>query len=406
MTNQPNETPEEKELHSGKYEGKFAAKKGKKESVASEDKKEKKSKKDKREKKEKKHRLPLGVRILLIILIVLLALVVIAVVTFLILRSIGKRKSVIVQPDTVISIADGSSDKTVIVQKDDKGRVIEYDGHTYELNENLTAILFVGVDAEFSDASTTYGSAGQADVIMLVVMDTVTGHTEILGFPRDAYAEVGVYSADGRYLRTEFTQLCHAFAYGDQHELSCKNTVESVERFLYGIQIPSYIALDMDGILVANDSIGGVTLTSLDDIDLSRWHHVKAGEKITLLGDEADSYIRSRSHEDMEANKARMARQSQYVREFVATVVGNAKGDPMSLVGLYQTLGDYMVTNIGLDTATYLAPVALQGGMSFSDDNLHTIKSTVEMVEGYPMYYLDEDDLRVSIINTFYTQID
>lgn len=382
--NQPNETPEE--LHSGKYEGKFAAKKGKKE--------------------KKKHRFPLLVRILFIILIVLVSLVIVAGATYLILRNSGRLKSAIVNPDTVISIADDSSGKAVINQKDDKGRVIEYNGHTYELNDHLTAILFMGIDENITDKSTTYGTAGQADVILLIAMDTESGETEILCFPRDAYAEVGVYSADGRYLRTEFTQLCHAFAYGDQHEISCENTVESVEHFLYGIQVPSYIALDISGILVANDSIGGVTLTSLNDIDLTKWHHVKAGETVTLLGKEAEAYIRSRSHEDIDANVSRMERQRQYVQAFVSTVVQQAKGDPLSLIGLYQLLDDYMVTNVGLDTATYLAPIALKGGLHFSDENIHTIKSNIEMVDGYPMYYLDEDDLRDSIINTFYIQID
>lgn len=386
MTNLPNEIPEKDVVPSGKYEGKFSAKKEKKE--------------------KKKHRFPLIVRILFIILIVIVSLVIIAGATYLILRNSGRLKSAIVHPDTVISIADNSSDKGVVTQKDNKGRIIEYDGHTYELNDHLTAVLFMGIDKNISDRATTYGNAGQADVILLIAMDTDSGHTKILCFPRDAYAEVGVYSADGRYVRTEFTQLCHAFAYGDQHEISCENTVESVERFLYGIQIPSYIALDMSGILVANDSIGGVTLNSIGDVRLSRWHTVKDGEQITLLGDEADSYIRSRSHEDIEANKARMARQRQYVQAFVSQVVQHAKGDPLSLISLYQLLDDYMVTNVGLDTVSYLAPIALKGGLRFSDENIHTIESTVEMVDGYPMYYLDEDDLLDSIINTFYIRID
>lgn len=403
MTNLPNETPETKKSRPGKYVGKFAAKKEKEEIEEVGESEELEVKKGKKEKKKKKHRFPLLVRILFIILIVLLSLIVVLAATYLILRYNGRLKSAIVHPDTVISIADNSGDKGV-VQKDDKGRVIEYNGHTYELNEHMTAILFMGIDQNISEQDSTFGSAGQADVILLIALDTNTGHSKILAFPRDAYAEVGVYSADGRYVRTEFTQLCHAFAYGDQHALSCKNTVESVERFLYGIQIPSYVALDMDGILVANDSIGGVTLTALGDIELSKWHRVKAGEEITLLGKEAEAYIRSRSHEDIDANKARMERQRQYVQAFVAKVVQQAKGDPMKIVSLYQTLDDYMVTNIGLDTVSYLAPIALKGGLSFND--VHTIESTVEMVDGYPMYYLDEDDLRESIIDTFYIQID
>lgn len=381
MTNQPTEQPEHK--RSGHYEGKFSAKK----------------------KEKKKHRFPLGIRILFTVLIVLACLVAALAATYFILRATGHTKSHIVDPDTVISFPQNTDEgKEVVVQKDDKGRVIEYNGHTYELNENLTTLLFMGVDTTITDDPRTPGQAGQADVILLIVMDTETGHTKTLCFPRDSYAEVDLYSTGGTFLRTDHTQLCLAFAYGDQHELSCENMIASVERFLYGIQISSYVALDMNGILVANDSIGGVTLTSLDDIQLSRGHSVKKGEEITLLGDEADSYIRSRSHEDIDANVARMARQKQYCEAFASTVLHQAKGDPFSLVNLFQSLSPYMVTNVGLDTVSYLAPIALKGGLSFED--FHTIESTIDMVDGYPMYYLDEADLQDSIVNTFYTQID
>ena len=381
MTNQPAEQSEHK--NSGRYEGKFSTKK----------------------KEKKKHRFPLIVRILFTFLIVLACLVVALAATFFILHATGHSKSKIIKPDTVISFPQNADNgKEVVVQKDDKGHVIEYNGHTYELNENLTALLFMGIDTTITDDPRTPGQAGQADVILLIVLDTKTGHMKTLCFPRDSYAEVDLYSTGGTFIRTDRTQLCLAFAYGDQHELSCENMIASIERFLYGIQINSYVALDMNGILAANDSIGGVTLTALDDIQLSRTHSVKKGEEITLLGKETESYIRSRSHEDIDANVARMARQKQYVEAFSSTVLQQAKGDPLSIVSLYQSLSPYMVTNVGLDTVTYLAPIALKGGLSFND--FHTIESTIEMVDDYPMYYLDEADLQRSIVETFYTQID
>lgn len=365
----------------GKYEGKFAAKKEK-----------------------KKHRFPLGVRILFTVLIVILCLIIAAGSTLLILHEVGRSK-LSVNPDTIVSFpAMEDSDKSVLVQKDDSGRLIEYNGHTYALNEDLTSILFMGVDKRITDQATSFGSAGQADVILIVALDTQTGASKVLCFPRDSYAEVDKYSIDGRYIGTDNTQLCLAFAYGDQHELSCQNMMASVERFLYGIELNSYVALDINGILVANDSIGGVTLNALTDFTFFDSTKVKAGEQTTLLGRHAEAYIRSRSHESKDANVARMARQKQYAQAFASTVIRQAKGDPTSLINLYQLLTDYMVTDIGLDGATYLAPIVLKGGMNFGE--IRIIDSTIEMVDGYPMYYLDENDLVDAVISTFYKQVD
>lgn len=373
MTNQPNEAD--------RYEGKIPA-----------------------EKEKKKHRFPLGVRILFTVLIVLLCLLIALAVTVLILYESGHRRMEL-NPDTVISFpSESGTDKAVIVQKDDQGKLIEYNGHTYELNENLTTVLFMGIDKAITDETTSYGSAGQADVILLIALDTQTGQSKIICFPRDAYAEVDKYSINGRYLGTDNTQLCLAFAYGDQHELSCENMITSVERFLYGLPISGYVALDLRGILLANDSIGGVTLNSLTDFRFYDGATVKAGEQTTLLGKHAEAYIRSRSHETKDANVARMARQKQYVQSFASTVIHRAKGDPTSLIDLYKLLDPYMVTNIGLDGATYLAPIVLKGGMSFGE--VHVIESTIEMVDGYPMYYLDENDLKDAVVSAFYKQID
>lgn len=376
--NQPNEHAQN---HNSHYVGKFAAKKEK-----------------------KKHRFPLIVRILFVFLIVLISLVIAVGATVLILHESGRNKMTI-DPDTVVSFpTENNNDKSVIVQKDDKGQQIEYNGHTYQLNENLTTFLFMGIDKTITDDTTSYGSAGQADVILLVALDTQTGQAKILCFPRDSYAEVDKYSIDGRYMGTDFTQLCLAFAYGDQHALSCENMIKSVERFLYGIQINSYIALDINGILLANDSIGGVTVNALTDFKFFDGSSVKAGESTTLLGRHAEAYIRSRSEEDIDANIARMARQKQYVQAFATTVIRQAKGDPSSLIRLYQLLDDYMVTDLGLDSVAFLAPIALKNGGEFAFRTVATEK--IELVGRYPMYYLDENDLKDAVVSTFYTQID
>lgn len=371
---------EHEEKVSGRYEGKFASKKEK-----------------------KQHRFPLGIRILFGVAITLVSVIVIAGAAGLILHEAG-RKKMLLDPDTVVSFPTDVDEKDIIVQKDDEGKTISYHGHTYVLNENLATFLFMGIDETISDNPAVPGQAGQADVILLVAIDTETGKTKILCFPRDTYAEVDIYSTSGVYVRTDHTQLCLAYAYGDRLELSCQNMLTSVERFLYGLKINSYVALDMSGILTANDSIGGVTVKSLLDFRKQNGSYVKTGDEVTLLGKDAEQYIRSRSHENIDANVARMERQKQYVKAFVNTVIRQSKGDPLSLVSLYQLLEPYMVTDLGLDKATFLAPVALKTDGEFEFRTVQTDK--IEMVDNYPMYFLNETDLQDAVVSVFYTQID
>ena len=58
--------------------------------------------------------------------------------------------------------------------------------------------------------------------------------------------------------------------------------------------------------------VGGVTLTVTSDFSAIDPHLVE-GETITLYGDQALTYVRSRYNIDDETNLARMARQRQYL---------------------------------------------------------------------------------------------
>lgn len=364
---------------SAHYEGKFAAKKAK-----------------------KAHKLSKAPRVLLTVLAILLGLIVLLGAAAFILHESGRRK--LLNPDTVVSFPSGEdTDKSVIVQKDNGDR-ISYQGHTYELNRNLTTFLFMGIDKTVSDGPSVPGQSGQADVILVIALDSETGVAKILCFPRDTYAEVDIYSVEGSYMRTDNAQLCLAYGYGDGLERSCENMITSVERFLYGIPINSYIALDMNGILLANDSVGGITVKALTDFTFFDGQTVRQGEETTLLGQHAEAYIRSRSETQIDANVARMARQKQYVQAFASTVIRQAKGNPASLISLYQLLDDYMVTDLTLDKVAFLAPIALKNGGEFTFRTVQTEK--IELVGKYPMYYLDENDLQDAVISTFYTQID
>ena len=88
-------------------------------------------------------------------------------------------------------------------------------------------------------------------------------------------------------------QLALAHTYGSGEEDSCENTVLAVSNLLYGMEIDHYVSLTMDGVALLNDLVGGVTVEVLDDFSGIDDTLVQ-GETVTLKGQQALTYVRSR----------------------------------------------------------------------------------------------------------------
>ncbi len=344
-----------------------------------------------------KKKLPLVLRIFIILVAVIAVLVIAAAITLYCFYKNGQ-KSMLSYEEASISFKE-----TDVVSEDD-GKTIIFNGSTYRLNENMTTVLFMGIDRDELGENELYGTAGQADCILVLCMDTVTGKTTIINLPRDTYAEVDNFYTDGSYKETLNQQLCLAYAYGDGKMTSCQNMVTSVERLLYGIPIQSCIALDFDGLAVANDAIGGVTLPVIGDVTLTNNYTPTPGETITLSGEDAVKYVRTRKWDGLDANLVRMERQQQYIRAFVSSVTAQSKAKPTIIADLYKQVSPYTATDLTLSEATFLGAFFLQHGADFTT---HTIESTIIAGEdGRPLYHLDDDDLRQTIIDVFYNPVD
>lgn len=338
-------------------------------------------------------------RVLRVFGIVLLALVVLAAAaagTYYYMYSQGKKN--MLSYDNV-SVSFPQDEKQVVMPDD--GNTLVYKGETYHLNTNLTTILFMGVDKKALEEDAVIGTAGQADAIVLAAMDTVTGETKLVSISREAYAQVDVYSIEGYFVNTTFEQLCLAYAYGDGKTTSCENTVNSVSRLLYGLPISSYVSLDLDGIIVANDSIGGVTVQSISDLTLSDGSWLHKGDRIHLMGKETERYIRSRDQEQLDSNLERMDRQKQYLIEFAKIVTSQAKKDLTVPVNLFNTLQPYMATNLTTSDVAFLSTCYLQHGARF---DFQSIDGTIGKLNGSAVYYLDDEDLFETVVDVFYVK--
>lgn len=337
----------------------------------------------------KKHKLPLIVRIFIVILAIIFAAVAIIGGTYLYLREKG-HNSLVVEP------ANPKYEETII-----------YNGHTYVYDRNKVAFAFIGVDRESitPDADTVIGNSGQADTDIVGVIDTNTGEVSVITIPRDTMVDIDLYTVGGEFVRTENMQLCLAYAYGDGGTSSCENVTTAISRILGNVPVEKYFALDLSGIAPLNDAVGGVTVTSLYDFPEDG---VYKGDTVTIQGDFAETYVRHRDMDNIEASLNRTERQTQYIKAYVEQLRNAVTSDFSVISDLYNTASEYSQTNISLSEVTYLATVALSHGVSgFTqytlDGEMRASDSATEDV--FAEYYLDEDSVMEVVVNCFYEQV-
>ena len=284
------------------------------------------------------------------------------------------------------------------VETQNDGEFVVYNGKTYQYNKNVTNILFMGVDKRELQKTEVHGTGGQADVIVLLAVDTKTGKISMINISRDTMTDVTVYSANGGYVGSEKQQLCLSYAYGNGKETSSENTVDSVQRLFYNIPIKSYLALDLDGIASVNDSIGGVDVTSPETIG-----SFVQGQNYHLEGELAESFVRSRNHESADANTLRMQRQQIYVKQFMDKVISATKKQITTPIDLFNASSPYTCTNLNPSKILYLAQsVVLSDGMSVE---MSTVPGESKMGKTYAEYYVNESEFYELFLSVFYNQV-
>lgn len=286
---------------------------------------------------------------------------------------------------------------------EDDGKTIVYNGAKYKYNEDNINILFMGVDRDMQDTGEkVIGENGQADVLIWAALDSKTGHLSLINISRDAMVDVNKYNVEDKYLGTDKMQLCLAYSYGDGKEKSCENTLQSVSRLMYGMPVNAYVAIDYSAIAPLNDAIGGVTVNVLEDLTQSD-SALKAGETVTLHGEQAQTYVRSRNTEVLDSNNQRMERQKQYIDAFLQQAISQTKKNLTLPVTLYNDVSDYMVTNISASEVTHLATLMIQNGVSGGD--ILTVPGEVTQGDVYAEFNPDDKELYKLILSVFYKEI-
>ena len=153
--------------------------------------------------------------------------------------------------------------------------------------------------------------------------------------------------------------------------------------------------MNIDGIKVLNDAIGGVTLTVPQDyteID----PEFKEGETITLDGEQAEKYVRKRDTSVTGSNDGRMERQTQYIKALFSQM-RQKNASEETYEKLMDAGSSYIVTDMQAEDVYNFSKFDL-------NDNDLKVPGETKKGEFNDEYYVDEDALQKLIIELFYVE--
>ncbi|MGN0435020.1 MAG: LCP family protein [Wujia sp.] len=280
---------------------------------------------------------------------------------------------------------------------------IRYKDKLYRYNDQIKTYLFMGIDSKGPVAEAENSiSGGQSDAMFLLVEDPLKEKLSVIAINRNTMTPIDVYYEDGTYNGRFTFQICLQHAYGDGKWISCERSVEAVSRLFYNIPISGYLSLNMDGISLMNDALGGVTLEVLEDMsDEQQGIELKKGETVTLFGSAATLYLRGRSLDTFNSASARLERQQQYLLALAAKLKETANDNKKLLLNAYNEVEDYVVNSV--DFAELIDETS---GYSFDSSDMYSIPGEMKMGERFEEYYVDEEALYDLIIQVFYVEVE
>lgn len=279
--------------------------------------------------------------------------------------------------------------------------VVDYNGKEYVLKDDIETFLVLGLDKyEGADSAESHASGIQADFLMLFVFDNEAKQCSAIHINRDTMTRVNKLAVGGSTIAESFTKqiaLAYNYANAENDKIKCRNTKDSVEYLLNGVKVDHYLSLTMDAVAASCNLVGGVEVTVLDDFTGIDNTLIK-GEKVTLLGEQALRYVRTRYGLEDSSNTTRMARQQQYIEALYNKLHSRLEEEEF-LVKFIDTMDDYVV----YDSSN---KKMLKFAEKFDDYEFlgsKEIKGETKLGEEFVEFYPDEDSIEEIVIDLFYT---
>lgn len=308
----------------------------------------------------------------------------------------------IIDEETSAGSAEETADDPL--ETEDGRQTIWYNDKYYALRDDLRTFLIIGVD-KFENAAETddvFRNEEQSDFLLLVVIDPTNQSCKQIQINRDTMTDIRRLSVSGQSTGYRKAQIALSHTYGTGKEDSCENTAAAVSTLLYGMKIDHYMSVTMDAVTVLNDLAGGVPVKIEDDFSGTDKTLIQ-GETITLMGDQALHYIRSRGSMEDSTNIARMGRQRVYMKSFYHQVRQRIDEDPMFVVYALLSISDYMVSDCTVDELAELSDAIYYAGPS---PEILSLKGEAKVGEQFMEFYPDENALKELVINTFYEEVE
>lgn len=285
---------------------------------------------------------------------------------------------------------------------EDEDALTYYQGNWYRKKQNLDTFLLMGTDQYQADSFVDGNLNNQdADFLLLLVMDNDAQTCTALQLNRDTMVTMDTLDAQGNVTGSVTQQLALAHVYGSGGTDSCRNTVNAVSNLLMNSEIQHYASVTMDAVKILNDVSGGVSVQSLDDFDGNGGLTVKAGDNITLTGDQALAYVRARQGMDDSTNLHRMQRQKQYLQALQKQFGEKCKQSPTFFADAVLKISDYLTSDCDVYQLQDLNNKYQSYQLKQLDDL--TGNGTVN-ADNRLEYTVDSDSVQQTVLELFYEQ--
>ncbi len=281
--------------------------------------------------------------------------------------------------------------------------IIKYEGKEYVLKDNIETFLVLGLDKYKGASSSASHESGtvQADFLMLFVFDNAAKKTTAININRDTIANVNRLDIVGNKtgsVEKKQIALAYNFAYDDEGLVNCRNTADSVSDLLLDVNVDHYISLTMDSVIEINDLVGGVEVTVLDDFTGIDDELIK-GKKVTLMGEQALRYVRSRKGLEDSSNINRIARQQQYIDALFNKATACIEADEKFVFKAADKLMPYLEYN----STEYRLKEFAEKFNNYEFSGIKEIDGESKLGEKFNEFYPDEDSIFKIVIDLFYT---
>ena len=290
----------------------------------------------------------------------------------------------------------------VVLMSDPQGKPMTmYNGKWYTKKEGIVTTLLMGVDknADF-EQNLLAGNSEQADLLLLIVADTINETYTIVHINRDTMTDITLIGSKGTRIGSYVAQIALSYNYGMTTHANSLNTVEAVSKLFRNVKIDHFMSLSMDGMIILNDAVGGVTLEVMDDftgIDDT----LVQGETVTLLGEHALLYVRERKNMDDNTNLHRMVRQQQYMTAFQDQFKTLARKDSDFVTNTLLKVNEYMVSDCTIDQLSEL----INNMTEFDMSEGRTLEGEAIRGKRYIEYYPNNEALRQMVMELFYEPV-